>query len=138
MTHRILSTAWFVVFASITAPSYAAEVEFNVGVVTESRTYERVELRKAGAVQAQPVRVSVNRVTVALEGERITGERITGEWTTGQVPGQGARSQDFPLGTDVQATTRGNKLLLRHSDGSVVQMRIVDREKPEEDDEERN
>jgi hypothetical protein len=137
MTSRILSTAWFVVFASIIAPSYAAEAEFNVGLVKESRIYERVELRKGG-VQAQPVRVSVNRVTVALEGDRITGERITGEWTTGQVPPHGARSQDFPLGTDVQAATRGNKLLLRHSDGSVLQMRIVDREKPEEDDEERN
>jgi hypothetical protein len=131
MTHRILSTALFVVIASITAPSYAAEPEFNVGLVTESRIYERVELRKGGVHQAQPVRVSVNRVTVALEGERITGERITGEWTTGQVPGKDARSQDFPLGTDVQAATRGNKLLLRRSDGSVVQMRIVDRETSE-------
>ena len=46
MTHRILSTAWFVVLASLTAPSYPAEPEFKVGLVTESRTYQREELRK--------------------------------------------------------------------------------------------
>ena len=43
MTHRTLPTAWFVVLASLTAPSYAAEPEFKAGLVTESRTYYREE-----------------------------------------------------------------------------------------------
>jgi hypothetical protein len=65
MTPRILSAAWFVVLASVTAPSYPAEPEFEVGLVTESRTYERDELRKGNtpAAAAQPVRVQIERVT---------------------------------------------------------------------------
>ena len=80
MTPRSLSTAWFVVFASLTAPSYAAQPEFEAGLVTESRAYYRYELQGSvsipGSTQAdavaQPVEVQIQRVTVALEGRRIT------------------------------------------------------------------
>lgn len=129
MTHRTLPTAWFVVFASLTAPSYAAEPEFNAGLVTESRTYYREELRKGQhlSVVAQPVRVQIQRVTVALEGERITAE-----WSPlmGRVPGMLAK--DFPLDTDVQAAIRGIELRLIHPDGGWVRARIVDRVNSEE------
>jgi hypothetical protein len=143
MTHRILSTAWFVVFASLTAPSYPAEPEFKVGLVTESRTYEREELRKSQvpAAVAQPVRVQIERVTVALEGERITGEWYSGimfssdplmsRWPV-------TLAKDFPLDTDVQAAIRGNELRLKHPDGTLVRARIVDRVNSEEDEDERD
>ena len=135
MTHRILATAWFVVFVSLTAPVYAAEPEFQAGLVTESRAYEREELRKAGApaVVAQPVRVQIERVRVALEGEHITGEWYSGmmfssdplmsRWPV-------ALAKDFPLDADVQAAIRGNELRLLHPDGTGwVKARIRNRVK---------
>ena len=141
-----ISTASFVVFLSLAAPSYAAEREFEVGLITESRTYEREELvRSGGPNGVQPIRVSINRVTVALEGEHITGE-----WKPGpilRVASSTARAlvlrdlrstasalaKDFPLDTDVQAAIRGNELRLKHPDGTVVTARIVDRVKPEDE-----
>ena len=81
MPHRILSTAWFAVFASLAAPLYAAQPEFQAGFITEARTYEREQLVRAGGPNGvMPISVSINRVTVALEGERITGE-----WEPGPV-----------------------------------------------------
>ena len=81
MTHRTLPTAWFAVFASLTAPTYAAEPDFKVGLITESRTYQREQLVRGGGPNGvMPIWVSINRVTVALEGERITGE-----WKPGPV-----------------------------------------------------
>ena len=132
MTPRILSTAWFVVFASFTAPSYAAKPEFKAGLVTESRSYYREELRTSQEstlpALAYPVRVQIERVTVALEGERITGEWYLNAgrfW----VP-----AKDFSVRTDVQAATKGNQLLLKHPDGNVVTARIRDRVKSDEDE----
>ena len=131
MTYRTLPTAWFVVFASLTAPSYAAAPEFKAGLVTESRTYYREELRKGQhpGVVAQPVRVQIQRVTVALEGERITAE-----WSPlmGRLPDMLAK--DFPLDTDVQAAIRGNELRLINPDGGSVRARIVDRVNSDEDE----
>jgi hypothetical protein len=135
MTQHILSTASFVVFASLAAPSYPAQPEFQAGLVTQSRTYERMELRKGsspgpcaalycGAVVAQPVRVQIERVTVALEGERITGE-----WNPLMSRWPGMLAKDFPFDTGVQAAIRGNELRLKHPDGTVVRARIVDRER---------
>jgi hypothetical protein len=127
--HRILSTVWFVVFVSLTAPSYAAEPEFKVWLVTESRTYEREELVAVTPSVGMPVfrsRVSINRVTVALEGVHITGE-----WETHT---SRARAKDFPPGTGVQTATRRKQLLLKHADGSVVKARIVRPVKPEENE----
>jgi hypothetical protein len=134
MTHRILSTASLVVFVSLAAPSYPAEPEFQVGLVTESRTYQREELRKGQtpAAVAQPVRVQIERVTVALEGGRITGEWYSGiMFSSDPLMSRwpGTLAKDFPLDTDVQAAIRSNELRLRHSDGTVVRARIVDRER---------
>jgi hypothetical protein len=141
MTHYILAIASFVVFAAFTARSYAAEPEFEAGLVTESRTYEREQLGNGGpkgacaalycgAAVAQPVRVQIERVTVALEGKRLTAE-----WNPlmSRLPGMLAR--DFPLDTDVQAAIRGNELRLIHPDGGWVRARIVDRVNSEDEDE---
>ena len=132
MMHRTLSTAWFVVFASLTAPSYAAAPEFKAALVTESRTYYREELRKGvGACTSSnrgmacgtvptPFRVAVQRVTVALEGERITFE-----WTEDPMMTRwpAMLAKDFPLDADVQVAIRGNELLLIHPKGNVVTAR---------------
>jgi hypothetical protein len=151
MTPRTLSPAWFVFFASLTAPSYAAEPEFKPGLVTESRTFERGELvRSGGPNGVTPYPVSINRVTVALEGERITGE-----WKPGAVRRVGgmaasvlvlpdrrsaarALARDFPGGTSVQVATDRKQLLLMHPDGTVVRARIVGRVNSEEDEDERD
>jgi len=121
MVPRILSTAWFVVFASLTASSYAAEPEFKAGLVAESRTYEREVLgtgvgactssNRGLACQSvpQPFRVAVQRVTVALEGERITGES-----SNSAVPAGDWLAEDFPVGAQVQVAIRGNELRLIH------------------------
>ena len=152
MTPRTLSTAWFVVFASLTAPGYAAEPEFKAALVTESRTYYHEELRKGQlpGVLAQPVRVAVQRVTVALEGERITAE-----WTPSMNRWPGMVAEDFPLDAHVQAAIRGNELRLVHPDPQCahsrlsgapcrewstgwVRAKIVDRVNSEDDEDERD
>ena len=140
MQHHILSTTSFFVFIAVTTPIYAAEPEFKTGLVTESRTYERDQLVGSGGPNGvMPIRVSINRVTVALEGERITGE-----WKPGPVlrhrsstaralvlpdrrSAAEALARDFPDGTSVLTTTDRNQLLLKHPDGTVVRARIVDR-----------
>lgn len=151
MTHRTLPTAWFAVFASLTAPIYAAEPEFQAGLVTESRTYEREQLvRSGGPNGVMPIRVSINRVTVALEGERITGEWKPGPFLHDlRSPARAlvlpdlrsaarALARDFPGGTSVRAATDRNQLLLKHPDGTVVRARIVDRVNSEEGEDERD
>lgn len=151
MTYRTLPTAWFAVFASLTAPIYAAEPEFRAGLVTESRTYEREQLvRSGGPNGVMPISVSINRVTVALEGERITGEWKPGSVLRDQRSTASALvlpdlrsaartlARDFPGGTSVRAATDRNQLLLMHPDGTVVRARIVDRVNSEEDEDERD
>ena len=151
MTHRTLPTAWFAVFASLAAPTYAAERDFAVGLITEARTYEREQLVEGGGPNGvMPIRVSINRVTVALDGEHITGE-----WKPGPVlrvrsstaralvlpdlrNAARALARDFPGGTSVRAATDRNQLLLKHPDGTVVRARIVDRVSSEEDEDERD
>jgi hypothetical protein len=142
MTPRILSTAWFVVFASLTAPSYAAEPEFKAGLVTEARTYYREECCVGGNPATgipSLLRVQIERVTVALEGERITGEWKAGPVLSGfRVSTTRYLAKDFPFDADVQATVRGNELRLIHPDGTVVRARIVDRVNSAEDESERD
>ena len=139
MKHHILSTASFLVFVLLSAPSYAAEPEFEVGLITESRTYEREQLVGSGGPNGvMPIRVSINRVTVELEGERITGEWKPGPLLRDLRTTARALAKDFPGGTDVQAATSRNQLLLKHVDGSVVKARIVDRLAPEGDEHERD
>ena len=164
MTPRILSTASFVVFASLIAPSYAAAPDFKAGLVTESSTYYREELRKGGDLPgngacassicatavATPVRVQIQRVTVALEGERITAE-----WHTLMNRWPGMLANDFPLDAHVQAAIRGSELRLVHPDPQCahsrlsgapcrewstgwVRAKIVDRVNSDEDENERD
>jgi hypothetical protein len=87
---------------------------------------------------AQPVRVQIERVTVALEDERITGEWYSGimfssdplmsRWPV-------TLAKDFPLDTDVQAAIRGNELRLIHPNGTGwVSARIPNRVKTGEDE----
>jgi hypothetical protein len=136
MTHHILPTASFVVFVALAAPSYAAGPEFEVGLVTESRTYEREELRQGGT-QPQPVTVEIQRVTVALENERITGEWYSGIKASSDPlmsRWPGVLAKDFSLDTDVQAAIRSNELRLKHPDGRVVRARIRDRVKTDDDE----
>src|SRR5262245_28406727 len=120
MTPRILSTAWFVVFVSLTASSHAGAPEFKAGLVTESRTYERQGMLPQGSTGAsglnalfQPVTVWCERVTVELEGERITGESCNAAAykPAGDVDWL---AEDFPLGAHVQAAIKGNELRLIH------------------------
>ena len=127
MTRFRFSPALLLVLAPLAGAAYAADPEFKVARVTESREYERETARASVAgVQLPPNKEWTNRVTVTLDDERITGE-----W-----PRETARSgtfEDFPRGRDVQAAVRRNQLLLKHPDGSVVTAKIVRRVKPEKD-----
>ncbi len=129
MTRLTLATAAFLVLASPAATSYAADPEFKVGRVMESREYERETLSPSfGGVSLPAATQWTSRVTVVLNGMRITGEWVPK--TTISVS-----AEDFPLGVDVQAATTRNQLLLKHPDGSVVSARIVQRVKQPEPNE---
>jgi hypothetical protein len=67
------------------------------------------------------------RVTVALDGMRITGE-----WRPNTLSSPTAK--DFRRGSEVPAAIERNTLLLKLPDGSVVEARIVDRERPDPDE----
>ena len=89
----------------------------------ESREYEREKLSPSfGGVQLPGPTQWTSRVTVALDGMRITGEWVPK--TTISVS-----ADDFPRGTDAEAATTRNQLLLKHPDGSVVTAKIVQRVK---------
>lgn len=110
----------------------AADPEFKAGLVTESRVYEREKGSFAiGGIRTQSATESTSRVTVALDGVRVTGEWVPKTTISGT-------AKDFPRGTDVQAATTRNQLLLKLPDGSVVTARIVQRVTPERDDDARN
>jgi hypothetical protein len=149
--HHILSTTSFLVVVLLTTPIYAAEPEFKTGLVTASRTYEREQLvRNGGPNGVLPIRVSINRVTVAVEGEHITGEwkpgrvrRVQGSTASALVlqdlkSATRALAREFPGGTSVRAATDRNQLLLKHPDGTVVKAKIVDRVASDGDELERN
>jgi hypothetical protein len=127
MTRR--STAWLILVASLAAPSHAADPEFKVGVITESRVYEREKASPSiGGIRLPGATEWTSRVTVALDGVRITGEWVPK--TTISVS-----AEDFPRGTDVEAAATRNQLLLKYRDGSVVTAKIVRRVKPEDNGE---
>jgi hypothetical protein len=131
MTPFRFAAALLLALAPLAGTAYAADPEFKVALVTESRTYEREEtVTVSPPISGMPVftKVSISRVTVALEGVHITAE-----WKN---LGTRARAADFPLDSDVEAATRSNQLLLKHPNGSVVEARIVRRVKPEGDDDE--
>lgn len=126
MNRRKLSAGWLLLLVSVIAPSYAAEPEFKVGLVMESREYERETFSPSfGGVQLPGATQWASRVTVALDGMRITGEWVPK--TTISIS-----AEDFPLGTDVQAAATRTQLLLKHPDGSVVTAKIVQRVKQPE------
>jgi hypothetical protein len=121
------SLALLLAFSSPAWTVYAADPDFKVGLVTESRDYEREQASASiGGVQLPPKKQWTARVTVALDGERITGE-----WAPATTIS--ASAEDFPRGSDVQAALKRNQLLLRHTDGSVVTAKIVRRVKQTEE-----
>ena len=128
MTRVRLSPALLLVLAPLAAPAYAADPEFKVGLVTESREYEREKASPSiGGIRLPGATELTSRVTVALDGVRITGEWVPKTTIS-------ASAEDFPRGTDVQAAATRNQLLLKHPDGSVVTAKIVRRVKPEKDE----
>ena len=127
-----LSPVLLLALAPLAGTTYAADPEFKVGLITESREYERQTASGSIAgVQLPPKKEWTSRVTVALDGERITGEWAPETSTS-------ASAEDFPRGSDVQAAVKRNQLLLKHPDGSVVTAKIVRRVKPEKDEDERD
>jgi len=129
MTRRILSTALLIVASLCSAAGYAADPQFKVGLITESREYEREQGSFAiGGVNTGTRTQWTSRVTVALDGERIAGEWVPKTTIS-------ASFEDFPRGADVQAATTRNQLLLKHPDGSVITAKIVNRAKNKDEGE---
>lgn len=119
------------VLAPLAGTAYAADPEFTVCRIIESRDYEREQASASiGGVPLPPKKQWTSRVTVALGGERITGEWVPASSVS-------ASAEDFPRGSDVPAAVKRNQLLLKHPDGSVVTAKIVRRVKPPEKDEDR-
>jgi hypothetical protein len=133
MTRFRFSLALLLALAPLAGTGYAADPEFKIGLITESREYEReMASGSIGGVQLPPKKQRTSRVTVALDGERITGE-----WAPETTIS--ASAEDFPRGRDVQAAIKRNQLLLKHPDGSVVTAKIVRRAKqPEKEQAERD
>lgn len=124
-----LTAALLFTLLPLSGPSHAAEPELKVGLVTESRVYEREKASVSiGGIRTAAAKEWVSRVTVALDGVRVTGEWIPKTTIS-------ATAKDFPRGKDVRAAARRNQLLLEHPDGSIVTARIVRRVEPKEADE---
>ena len=122
-----LATALLPVVLSLAAALDAAEPEFTVGRVLESRTYEREKHSVVIAGIPTPTATeSTSRVTVVIEGTRITAEWVpkTAVSTT---------AKDFPRGSDVAVAVKRSQLLLKHVDG-IVTAKITKRVEPQEDD----
>ena len=112
----------------VAGASQAAEPAFKASIVTESRVYERKSSSfSVGGFETTGNTVTTSRVTVALDGMRVTGE-----WQPKTLSSPTAK--DFRRGSDAPAAIERNKLLLKLPDGSVVEARIVDREKPDPED----
>src|SRR5262245_47464144 len=75
MTPFRFAPALLLALAPFAGTAYAADPEFKVALVTESREYERQQASGSiGGVQLPPKMQWTSRVTVALDGMRITGE----------------------------------------------------------------
>jgi hypothetical protein len=117
-----VSRLWPIVLL-LCGSAQAAEPKFEPTIVTQSRTYERESGSfSVGGISAATKRVDVSRVTVALDGILVTGE-----WEPQTLVSTTAK--DFRRGTDVQAAVTRNRLYLKLADGSVVNAKIVSREK---------
>jgi hypothetical protein len=124
-TATALLAAWL---ASATTPGHAADPEFKVGLVTESRVIERENASfSIAGVRTQSATQWTSRVTVTMDGVRITGEWVPKTTVS-------ASAKDFPRGSDVQAATTRTQLLLKHPDGSVVTAKIVQRVEPKQEE----
>lgn len=123
---------WIALLLVLTWPggvSLSAEPEFKIAVVTASRVYEReAGSISVGGIRAGAAKEWISRVTVGVDGMRITGE-----WEPKTTIS--ATAKDFPRGSDVSIAIARNKLLLKHPDGSIVEARIVRRERTETEDE---
>ena len=126
MIRRGYSTALLLALALLAGASQSAEPEFNVGVVTASRVYER----ETGSVSVGGVRAAANKTWMSRVTVGVDGMRITGEWQPKTTIS--ATAKDFPRGADVPVAIERNRLLLKHPDGSVVEARIVRREQAAE------
>ena len=132
MTRFRLAPALLLALAPLSGTAYAADPEFKVALVTESREYEREQASGSIAgVPLPPKKQWVSRVTVAMDGMRVTGEWVP-------ATSRSVAAKDFPRGSDVQAAVKRNQLLLKHPDGSVVTAKIVSRVTPEASKDERD
>jgi hypothetical protein len=122
MRYRNAATLLFAICLALCAsPGYAADPVFKAARVTESRVYEREKGSIAvGGIRTQSATEWASRVTVALDGVRITGEWVPKTTIS-------ASAKDFQRGSDVEAATTRNQLLLKAPDGSVVTAKIVRR-----------
>lgn len=101
----------------------AAEQDFKSAVVLVAQTYERQTSNVSIAgFGVGGTTVDTNTVTVVLDGYQITG---TFDSKTDKSP----RASTLRVGTDLPAAIERNKLLLKWPDGTVVEARIIRREK---------
>jgi hypothetical protein len=126
MIPRRLAAALLPVLLALAGAAHAAEPEFTIARVLESRDYER----EKGAIALGGIRTSAltewtSRVTVVLDGTRITGE-----WVPKTTISTSAK--DFPRGSDVAVAVNRNQLLLKDADGDIVTAKIVRRVEPRE------
>ena len=126
MALRKLAIALLPALYWIAGATNAAEPEFTVARVLESRTYEREKGSVAiGGIRTSAATESTSRVTVVLEGTRITGEWVPKTTIS-------TTAKDFPRGSDVAVAINRNRLLLKDPDGGVVTAKIVQRVEPQQ------
>ena len=103
--------------------AHAAEPEFKPSIVTESRIYQReTGSFSIAGIGRTAATVYMSRVTIVLDDVRITGD-----WEPQTL--RSATAKDFRRGGEVFVALDGNRLLLKHPDGSTVTTKIVKREK---------
>lgn len=109
--------------ALICGAVHAAEPEFKSAVVTQSQVYQRqANSVSVGGFSVAGSMVDVSRVTVTLDQTAVTAQ-----WEP--KTSLSVTAQAFRPGTDVPAAVTRNKLFLKAPDGSIVEAKIVLREK---------
>jgi hypothetical protein len=127
MIRRAYPLALLLLPTLLAGVTHAADPEFKTGVVTASRAYEReIGSVSVGGIRTGARKTWVSRVTVGVDGERITAE-----WEPKTTIS--ATAQDFPRRSEVQVAVTRNRLLLKHPDGSIVEARIVQRQRQDEE-----
>lgn len=101
----------------------AAAQDFKSAPILVAQTYERQNTNVTiGGFGIGSTTVDTNTVTVVLDGYQITG---TFDSKTAKNP----RASTLHVGTDIPAAIVRNKLLLKWPDDTVVEAKIVRREK---------